>query len=309
MSDMQRNYSGAGAARGNPAPSRRAPALRWLDALRQHVVYYFLLLLLAAMCLSWQSCAAVLGALLSPDAGRRIGRAAIQRIWYAYFRALSAFGACRFDLSELEALRGQPAMILAPNHPSLIDALLIASRVPNLCCVMKADLANNLFLGAGARLADYIVNDAPRGMIKDAIDDLRRGNPLLVFPEGTRTEHLPVNPLKGGVALIAARARRPVQTLIIETDSPFLGKGWQILRKPELPVTYRVRLGRRFAPPGNASGAAQAFMAELQRYYTAELGRDSMRRAHSDPDPQMPADPGAMPPRAQRAVRPNAGRP
>jgi 1-acyl-sn-glycerol-3-phosphate acyltransferase len=262
------------------------------------VVFYFVLLLLAAVCLGWQSCAAVLRAPLSPDAGRRIGRAAIQRIWRAYFRALSVLGACRFDLSELEALRGQPAMILAPNHPSLIDALLIASRVPNLCCVMKADLANNLFLGAGARLADYIANDAPRGMIKGAVDDLQRGNPLLVFPEGTRTEHLPVNPLKGGVALIAARARVPVQTLIIETDSPFLSKGWQILRKPELPVTYRVRLGRRFAPPGNAAGAARAFMAELQRYYTTELGRGSMRGAHLDPD--TPAGPGPLPARSSR---------
>jgi 1-acyl-sn-glycerol-3-phosphate acyltransferase len=35
-------------------------------------------------------------------------------------------------------LRGGPPLILAPNHPALIDALLILTRHPNLVCVMKS---------------------------------------------------------------------------------------------------------------------------------------------------------------------------
>ena len=195
-------------------------------------------------------------------------------------------------------------MILAPNHPCLLDAVLIASRVPNLGCVIKAELLNNPLLAPSARLADYIVNDAPRGMIKSAVDELQRGNPLLLFPEGTRTECTPVNPLKGGVAVIAARARVPLQALIIETDSPFLGKGWRLLRKPELPLTYRVRLGRRFAPPVNTPGAVQAFMAELQRYYAAELNHDNASGAHLDPAiDRVNADEVAYPPQPQAERR------
>jgi 1-acyl-sn-glycerol-3-phosphate acyltransferase len=252
--------------------------LRGLDELRQHVVFYFGLLLLATFCLGWLPFAAALGVLLPRRIARVLGRAVIRHVWRMYFRALSALGAARFDLSELTTLRGAPPMILAPNHPTLIDAMLVASCVPRLCCIMKGDIVDNLFLGTGARLADYIVNDAPTGMIKAAVADLRRGHPLLLFPEGTRTESMPVNPLKAGIGLVAARASAPVQTLIIEAGSPFLAKGWHILRKPALPLTYRVRLGRRFAPPARNPDAVRAFVAELQDYYRAELSNESLTR-------------------------------
>ena len=58
-----------------------------------------------------------------------------------------------------------------------------------------------------------------------------------------------------------------MQTLIIDTDSPYLSKGWPLFRRPKLPITYRVRLGRRFEPPADV----RAFTLELERYYTDEL--------------------------------------
>jgi len=299
--DAANRLPGGDVPRG--AASRGLP--RWLRTIRESVAFYSLLFMLGLACLGWQPCAALLGALLSPDAGRRIGRAAIGWFWRAYLRVLSASGLCRFDLSDLDTLRGQPPMILAPNHPGLLDALLIASRVPDLCCVMKADLAGNVFLGAGARLADYIVNDAPRAMIRSAREDLRRGHPLLLFPEGTRTVEGPVGSLKGGIALIAARARVPVQTLIIETDSPFLGKGWPVWRKPAFPVTWRVRRGRRFAPPGAAPDDTRAFVAGLQRHYASELARGG----HDDAGRGPRAAAGSEPPMRSRDARTGAGKP
>jgi hypothetical protein len=55
--------------------------------------------------------------------------------------------------------------------------------------------------------------------------------------------------------------------LVIETDSPFLSKGWPLFRRPRLPIIYRVRLGERFPPPENAG----TFTEELARYYRHEL--------------------------------------
>ncbi|SAK78176.1 lysophospholipid acyltransferase family protein [Caballeronia ptereochthonis] len=262
MSDAHRKIGGAG-----DKPSLFGA----LESAWQCVAFYFALVVLAFVCLAWLPFAWALRRVLSVDAGRRVGRSVVQRVWHMYFVLLRTLGACRFDLSGLDSLAGQSAMILAPNHPCLLDALLIASRVPDTCCVMKGDVAGNVFLGPGALLAGYIVNDTPVGLIRAAVAELRRGSPLLLFPEGTRTERASVNPLKGGIALIAARAQVPVQTLIIETDSGFLGKGWQIFRKPALPITYRVTLGRRFAPPGRDHAALQAFIAELQRFYAGEL--------------------------------------
>jgi 1-acyl-sn-glycerol-3-phosphate acyltransferase len=124
-----------------------------------------------------------------------------------------------------------------------------------------------VFLGSGARLARYICNDSPVQMIREAVADLRRGGVLLLFPEGTRSVHAPINELKASIGVIAKQAAAPVQTLIVETDSPYLSKGWPLLRRPRLPIIYRVRLGRRFEPPLDV----RAFMVELDRYYRDEL--------------------------------------
>ena len=42
----------------------------------------------------------------------------------------------------------------------------------------------------------------------------------------------PLSPLTGSFAVIAKRARAPVQSVFIDTDSPYLGKGWPIWRLP-----------------------------------------------------------------------------
>ena len=139
--------------------------------------------------------------------------------------------------------------------------------MPNIACVLKANLMNNVFLGAGARLARYIRNDPVRRMVQEASDDFNCGSHLLLFPEGTRTISYPVNPFKGSIGLISHHAQVPVQTILIETDSPYLGKGWPLFRKPTLPIHYRVTLGRRFDPPTNT----KLFMAELQHYFAHEL--------------------------------------
>ena len=48
---------------------------------------------------------------------------------------------------------------------------------------MKGDVAGNVFLGPGALLAGYIVNDTPVGLIRAAVAELQRGGPLLLFPK------------------------------------------------------------------------------------------------------------------------------
>ncbi len=223
--------------------------------------------LLGLLCLLWFPIAALLHPLLPETPGRRLGRRAIRGGSRLYLRWLALLGACRFDLDDLDALRGGPPLILAPNHPSLLDAVLVISRFPDLACVIKAGLLGNPLLGPAVRLARYIPNDSHLGTIRQAGVDLGRGSHLLLFPEGTRTSDRPLGPLKGSVGLIARRYGVSVQTLLIETDSGYLGKGWPVLRRPRMPVHYRVRLGRRFDPPQDV----RAFTAELEGYLRAEL--------------------------------------
>ena len=241
--------------------------LRSVRALWAYAALWYGLALLGLGGLAWSVLALPLRLLLPERSGRALGRRVIARGFRFYLWALEAVGACRFELAALEALRGAGPLILAPNHPSLLDAVLLLSRVPQAACVLKAPLAESLVFGAGARLAGYIRNDSPIGMVRHAVAELRGGGQLLLFPEGTRTTRAPVNAFRGAIALIARQAGVPVQTVFIETDSPFLGKGWPLTRRPPLPLTYRVRLGRRFEAPRDL----HAFLRELQQYYEAEL--------------------------------------
>jgi 1-acyl-sn-glycerol-3-phosphate acyltransferase len=236
-------------------------------AVYEYATLYSSLALFALLCLSWSLITVPLFVLLPRRSAERAGRHGIMAGFRLYSRWLERCGAYRLDLRALDALRDSGPLVLAPNHPSLIDAILILSHHPNLSCVMKADLMGNILLGPGARLARFIHNGSPRQMVREAVADLRRGGLVLLFPEGSRTANPPVDYFKKSVAVIARRARVPVQTLLIETDSSFLGKGCALWTRPALPITYRVRLGRRFDPPQDP----ETFRLELERYFRNEL--------------------------------------
>ena len=224
------------------------------------------LLLLGLGSLLWNLLAWPL--LLLPRAtGRRIGRAAIAHGYRLYWRITHAVGMLELDAEALDALRDEGGLVVVANHPSMLDALMLVARLPRAACIMKASLIRNPFLGPGARLARYIRNDSAFGMVQLAVKDLQDGGQLVLFPEGTRTTVQPLNPFHASFALIAWRAQVPVQAVFIDTDSPYLGKGWPLWRLPPLPIRFRVRLGRRFEPPHDA----ERLLAEVEAYFRAEV--------------------------------------
>ena len=240
-----------------------SPIFILLIRIYDYFVLYAGLFWLGFLSLCWTVIASLLYPLLPERYALYLGRYVIMISFRAYLASLSLSQRCSFDLSELDILRNEAPMIIAPNHPCLLDAVMVISRLPNVACVMKSDLMNNIFLGAGARLARYIRNEPIRHMVMQATEDFKTGSHLLLFPEGTRTVRPPINALKGSIARISREANVPVQTLIIETNSPYLSKGWSLFRKPAMPITYKISLGKRFNPPGNT----HRFMTELEEYF------------------------------------------
>ncbi|MDP3251209.1 MAG: lysophospholipid acyltransferase family protein [Hydrogenophaga sp.] len=246
----------------------RPTSLPW--SVYEHLAMVVGLCALALICLASLPLACALRPVLKRSNGHWLGRQMIMRGFQLYIGVLRLLCACRFDIEAIDALRDQGPMVIAANHPSLLDAVLITSRLPNAVCVMKADVMNNPLFGAGARLAGYVRNDPPLHMVLRCRDALRQGAQLLIFPESTRTPGYPanpVNPLSRTAAIIAARAGVPVQTLIVEFSSPYLGKGWALHKAPRLPLHCRIRLGRRFDPPRDP----RAFTIELEAHLRAEL--------------------------------------
>lgn len=253
---------------------RTDPVLpRRLSPAHEILCLYLGLGFLGLICLLWLPFALALHLVLPRGVGRRLGRRVICFGFALYLGWLERIGACRFDVAALDELRAAGPLVLAPNHPCLLDAVMVISRLPDVACIMKAALMNNPFLGAAARLAGYIRNEPPLAMVLAAVDDLGRGSQLLIFPEGTRSVHDPINPCLPSAAIIAGRAGVPLQTLLIETDSAYLAKGWPLFRRPAMPIRYRVRLGRRFEPRRDFEGLTR----DVEHYLAAELRASPMK--------------------------------
>lgn len=245
---------------------KKSPIQRVLSLLLA-LPLYALLIGLGLVSLVWNILAIPLQAVLPEEAAISLGRAVIAYSYRIFWASASACGMMRVDASCLDELKDERGLIIVANHPTMLDALLLVARLPRSACIMKADLMRNVFLGAGARMAQYIRNDSARTMVRQAVQDLKRGGQLVIFPEGTRTVTPPLDAFRPGVTLIAKLAKAPIQTVFIETDTPYLRKGWPIWRVPPLPIRVKLSLGARFAPRADSD----ALLRELEQYYRSPM--------------------------------------
>jgi 1-acyl-sn-glycerol-3-phosphate acyltransferase len=202
---------------------------------------------------------------IPPAVGQRLIRG-LFRWWLQVSARLGIFDISFPDADKLRNLR---ATVLAPNHPSLIDAVILLSIVPNTVCIMRASLIESPFLGGAARLAGFVPNDKGPALIRDGIDKIRAGENLLIFPEGTRTAAQAINSFKHGFALIAKKTDAPIQTVFIEREGRYLSKGIALLSFARPPFRFRLHLGELFRAAPDES--AQQLSARLERYFREHL--------------------------------------
>ena len=237
---------------------------------RRRLAFGLILGQLGASLLLLSSVARLLIFLLPRAVATKIGRSAVSFIYRCCWASAQRLGLMHIDADALDALRGeQSGLVLAANHPTMLDAMLVVARLPRAVCVMRADLMRNLFLGPGARLAGYISNGNGRSVVRDSVAALREGHTLVLFPEGTRTSREPVNAFKLGITLIAKLADVPIQTILIRCESPYLRKGWPLLRTPPRVVDVRITLGERFEASEDCRGA----LRRIEAYFANELTR------------------------------------
>ena len=235
------------------------------------LVMWLAFLVLFLLCFFWLPGAILLDVVLPAAKARRVGRRVIGWGFRLYTDFLQIFCSCQFDLTDLDTLPAGESRVFVANHPSLLDAPLILSRLDNTACVMKASLMNNGLLGAAARLAGYIRNDKPLRMLLTMRRALTMGS-VLIFPEGTRTRRFPMDACGSAALLVARQAGVPVQTLLVSFDYPYLGKAWPLFRPPQLPLRARVSVGRQFSVAELDGMTA----TDLETYFSEALMQDGM---------------------------------
>lgn len=123
---------------------------------------------------------------------------------------------------EMKKLRGN---IIIANHPSLIDVVILVSKIPNSICVVKDSLFKNFFIKSLIRRV-YLSNTmTPEDFLNQATKDLDSGYNIIIFPEGTRTlTNKPIH-FHRGFAYLQMFSKHKIQPIHIENKPHILGKG------------------------------------------------------------------------------------
>jgi 1-acyl-sn-glycerol-3-phosphate acyltransferase len=206
--------------------------------------------------------------------GRQLGQRVLKYFFRGFVGLLKSLGVIECDYVGFDRLRAEVGpMIIAPNHPALWDAVVVIAEVGNASCVMKSSLLRNPLLFCGSTAAGFISNEPSHKMMRRCIDRLKGNERLVFFPEGTRTrpEIDCMNPLTGGLAVIAKNSGAPVWPIFIQTSSPFLSKGWTIWRLPPRKIRLRLTVGEPMHHPPEMD--SQTFLESLRQcYIDAECG-------------------------------------
>ena len=169
----------------------------------------------------------------------------------------------------------KPFVIIA-NHPTLIDVTAIMAVYPRICCVAKSELFQGMLAGSLLRACGHIEGGSGSLtdgaiVIEQAEKRLAQGQPVLIFPEGTRSPAGGLGRFKPGAFEIALRAGVPIVPLLLTCEPPTLMKGLAWYALPKKTAMYNLKQ-LPTVQPESFQGNARAAAAHFQGMYRNMIG-------------------------------------
>lgn len=202
-------------------------------------------------------------------------RRIVQEHCAAFLRRLDDMGHLHVEFDGFGDVADWRGSVVCPNHPSLLDALFLFSKIPDVDCVIGRNPWRDPLLAIPSRWAGYVPSEPAGTMLRECRRRLAGGANIMIFPEGTRTADGELNRLQCGFALPAIRAGAVVRTIFIECDSMALGKGFSFFKNAHPPLRFRISTGEVFVPQRGVR--ARDFSREIEEYFRANLRRDGDR--------------------------------
>lgn len=165
------------------------------------------------------------------------GRAAVRAACLGFIRAfflgyLPLVGVYRLalDAEGRERLRWSRGVLIAANHSSWLDALILVALVPRARVVVGRSYTRVPLVGRAMGWIGCV--EVNRGRpetvleaVRDAVHAVGRDENVVVFPEGTRSPRGRLGRFFDGFFRISIDSNAPVVPVILHYSHPFLGPG------------------------------------------------------------------------------------
>jgi 1-acyl-sn-glycerol-3-phosphate acyltransferase len=174
-----------------------------------------------------------------------VARGAVELFCRSYFRV---------EIRDRQHVPGAGAYVIAPVHRSNVDTLLAGClthrriRFMGKDSLWKYGWSGALFSSLGGFPVHRGTPDREALRVCEAA--VRSGEPVVLFPEGTRQSGPTVQPLFEGAAFVAARAGVPIVPVGIGGSEWAMPKGQRRI----LPVKVVMVVGPPIVPPARAKG-------------------------------------------------------
>jgi 1-acyl-sn-glycerol-3-phosphate acyltransferase len=178
-------------------------------------------------------------------------------VWYRFVRALVA-GLCRLwfrmSVRGRENIPATGPFVLAPVHRSNIDFAIVCAVTKRRMRYLAKDSIFKYGLGRvwSSLGAIAVVRGTPdREAMRQLEETLRTGEPVVMFPEGTRQSGPEVQPLFDGPAYVALRAGVPIVPVGIGGSERAMPKGSKLI----YPRKVTLVVGKPIYPEAREEGA------------------------------------------------------
>lgn len=164
---------------------------------------------------------------------------------YRFFRLILAFLFKLFFHLEVRGKAFIPrkgGFVLASNHTSLLDPMLLGVACPRLLnFAAKDSLFSNRYFGQLIRWCGAFPikrSTADLAAVRESVSRLKHNMGLVVFPEGTRSANGQIQDIKHGFILLAKKAHVPIVPVWISGSGRALSKGRKVISLVKVRVIF-----------------------------------------------------------------------